>query len=575
MLKNFSFILFLCVGFSFSQTKALDELKETSDYFVRNNSPNEGFLYIDKKLSETTDIKEQQVLKTVKLFPLSQVELFDTMMTISNDLLEDPNLNIDLKIIVHLRRALVYEIFEDFNRSKTELDLANILIQEHPEQKDEKYGELLYRYASLYRVYDNFTLANEYIDKSIAFSTKNKYNDVAAVAYMVKGFLISNNDISEKKNYFNLALYNYKTHSDSIGISSMYYNLADLYYTENNLNKAFIYTDSVMHYSKNFEYSFAFAQTHHLKSELYKKQNKLDSSLFFLEEYYHLKEALSYDRQLLKVKDIENNFLLEKEQIKRDNVFYENEKIKSFNAQLKSFIYSLIAALALFITALILIARKNKIIRETRHNITFINKELQKNVAEKEFLLKELNHRVKNNLSLIISLVNFQAIETKDAYSKLQFETLRQRIEAIAIVHEDMMGKSNSKLDDKHNINEYINKIGDSLIKLDTRTVVFHPQILNIEVSIDIAVPLGILINELISNSIKHAVVTDKLEIFIEISEENEYLNINYSDNGSSFYLKESGHGLGLFIIESMVKQLKGNLKRNGFYYIIKVLKNK
>ncbi|MBU2921605.1 sensor histidine kinase [Winogradskyella psychrotolerans] len=556
-----------------AQNLSFSSFYNETDNYVRYHSPKESLDYIDSLLIENSNYSSKQTLNTVKLFPLIQANMYDVALQTSKSLLHDSRLSKKYKIITHLRRALIYEILEIFDKSEIELKHAEIILSEPKFIKSELKAELLYRYGSLYRVQEKYGLANNYVDQSITLSKENNYINSLAVAYMLKGFLTPKNEFDAINNYYNDALKNYKMHNDSLGVSGMLYNLGKLYFKKEAYNKALDLSDSVIKYANKFPYHFAYANAYKLKSDIYKKKNLPDSALRNFEIFYKLDTKLLEDKQELKIRELEYNYLLEQEHINKKQLEKDNKEISRFNYKLKMLIYSLITLLILITIAFRFIWKKNKTIRENKLQIFNTNKKLSEMIKEKEVLLKELNHRVKNNLSLILSLINFQSIDIKDTKLKSRFETLKQRIEAIAIVHKQMMFKSDSNLDNKHNIKEYINQIAHSLIKLDPRTIIFQPQILNIEVSLDVAIPLGILINELISNSIKHAVIDEELEINIHISEEEEFLKIIYSDNGKSFKIEKQSSGLGLFIIESMVKQLKGSLKVSEFQYNIKILK--
>ncbi|WP_445908783.1 sensor histidine kinase [Yeosuana sp.] len=222
---------------------------------------------------------------------------------------------------------------------------------------------------------------------------------------------------------------------------------------------------------------------------------------------------------------------------------------------LKYFLFSLLVVIVLMVFLYRKLATKNKIIKAK--------------TEEKEVLLKELHHRVKNNLMLILSLIDFQKDDFLDDFHKTKLTDLQHRIEAIAFVHQQMMGQSNDDIDDSYDIKDYIKKIAESLFKLYPESVHFKSKIAKIAVQLDIAVPLGILINELISNSLKHDKTDKELQITLEIFEEDNCLKINYKDAGLAQVFNAKKESLGLFIIKNMIKQLHGQFEENNFSYHI------
>ncbi|SDS41337.1 Two-component sensor histidine kinase, contains HisKA and HATPase domains [Polaribacter sp. KT25b] len=176
-------------------------------------------------------------------------------------------------------------------------------------------------------------------------------------------------------------------------------------------------------------------------------------------------------------------------------------------------------------------------------------------------MLKELNHRVKNNLSLIISLIKFQSQEIKEQFYKEKFKHLENRINTIAIAHEQFIYSDTKTAGEFYNLEEYLQKIA-GLVNVSSRNVKYVQNIVAIQLNIDTALPIGILINELISNSIEHAVSKNPLIINVQIKKKRNLIYITYVDSGTIFSKDSKKDTLGLFIIESMVAQLNGKIER-------------
>lgn len=196
-----------------------------------------------------------------------------------------------------------------------------------------------------------------------------------------------------------------------------------------------------------------------------------------------------------------------------------------------------------------------------------IEQEIIKSLEEKSILLQEIHHRVKNNLQLISSLLNLQSYHLKDQESIDMFNETKNRIKAIALVHEKLYQSS----DVEHvNLKEYLQSIMDLLkdsiggqneILLDINSSVDN------RIAIDTALPCGLILNELISNSIKYAFpesnTSGNNEILITITEVNQNYTIVVSDNGvglpDGFSLTGSD-SLGFDIILALVDQINGSI---------------
>lgn len=199
--------------------------------------------------------------------------------------------------------------------------------------------------------------------------------------------------------------------------------------------------------------------------------------------------------------------------------------------------------------------------------------ELNKTIKEKELLLKELNHRVKNNLQIIVSLLNIQARICKNPEIDIFIEKAETKIKSMLLVHEML-----SVCDDvsKLNFNDYSQDLIYNIFKtLDCFHINFKIQIEPVEFEIETAIPLGLIINETVYNSIKHGFVNKKSgEIYISliIKNENSY-ELTISDNGIGFDVNSKKFGsTGLDIVKLLVEQMSGEFQiksKNGVEIVI------
>lgn len=187
---------------------------------------------------------------------------------------------------------------------------------------------------------------------------------------------------------------------------------------------------------------------------------------------------------------------------------------------------------------------------------------IRRSLEEKEVLLMEIHHRVKNNLAIIIGLIELQKEDVTDRQMLCRFKQTQDRIFSIAEVHELLYRTENFT---DVNLHEYIKNIVERLrtsFDSDNRHIQIHTDIENIRVNINQAIPLGLLLNELITNSFKHA-FSDEAENFIRISlkQKETDIELNYSDSGIHFdaeKFKES-ESMGMTIIHTLMDQLGAN----------------
>ena len=204
--------------------------------------------------------------------------------------------------------------------------------------------------------------------------------------------------------------------------------------------------------------------------------------------------------------------------------------------------------------------------------VTYKTNELKKIAEEKTVLLRELHHRVKNNLQLILSIINLQQHELKDEILRSEFSKLQNRIKSIAKTHEILYDNDDiSNVDMGEYIGELCEEMQSSIISDDIEII------LNVTACLPLreAVYVGLVINELISNSIKHAFDGNGGEIYVYLARvKGEYI-LRVGDSGKGYKKSFAKDGtLGLKLVDTLVlNQLDGSIsmQSNGkFEYIIK-----
>ena len=202
--------------------------------------------------------------------------------------------------------------------------------------------------------------------------------------------------------------------------------------------------------------------------------------------------------------------------------------------------------------------KSDKILNEKNDELTLQNEMIKASNEEKTVMLKEIHHRVKNNLQVVTSLLRLQMEELKSDEAITKFKESINRIVAMAMIHEKMY---QSEQINKINIEEYFFSLADDL----KRTYGIGSELkvnMNCELEnlgMKTMVPLALLLNELISNSCKHAFKNEENpQITIRlIPLENNLFELTYSDNGEWKKVKNE-NSLGLELIDSFCEQLDG-----------------
>jgi PAS domain S-box-containing protein len=203
---------------------------------------------------------------------------------------------------------------------------------------------------------------------------------------------------------------------------------------------------------------------------------------------------------------------------------------------------------------------KEEIIRRKQ-----IESELKENIETKELLVREVHHRVKNNLAMIASMINLQSSytgkdQTHDIYSDLQ-----SRIQAIGLVHEKLYQNQKITAIDS---NIYIKDLSENIMQSFTGTsddINILYDLEEIELSIDVLIPLGLILTEIITNAIKYAFPERKNNsISISLKKDQCAAQLFISDNGIGLpkdICPENSATLGLILIDTLVSQLEGEMR--------------
>jgi len=189
---------------------------------------------------------------------------------------------------------------------------------------------------------------------------------------------------------------------------------------------------------------------------------------------------------------------------------------------------------------------------------------LKTSLKEKELLLREIHHRVKNSLQLISSLLTLQASEIDDEKILARYKESENRIHTIALIHESLYQSTNIS---NINFRDYVEVLVEDIMNsfgVSTNKVKTILKLGDYNLGIETAIPLGLIINELVSNSLKHAFKGyDKGEIKIILEKNDETYTLTIKDNGiglpEGFKFGETS-SLGILLINSLVNQLEGEL---------------
>lgn len=454
------------------------------------------------------------------------------------------------------------------------LELYRILIN-RPEAL--KYGQKAQRIYHTYQLNDSLVLAriyhriaavdNEYgpasrADSSIVYSRKalsisRALNNASlmAISYNELGYSFHHKKIIDSAEMYYQKAENIwiKIHS-SYAINAMH-NKAALYAEFNfKTNQIIPLYLSIVKLVKDNKYDYNLNNVYFSLSDLYEKKRDFKKALFYMERYHE--EDVLYVKKIWKseINEIDEKYHNEKlqQEIKNDEAQLKLSTLtikqqQSENRQAFMALFATILFLALLFALVYLIWKQNKLLK-------------QKN-KEKDVLIQEIHHRVKNNLQFVSSLISLQIHASQSQHDIHLLNDMFKRIKAMSLVH-GMLYKNNveTNVDMKIYLTELITLI-DELINTKKIPIEFSLNIDSIMLDSQKSIALGIMVSELVSNSIKYAFSPHaEAVIGINLHQKEKHCFFTYYDNGGGMHDAHiDSKGLGMRLIKIFSKQLKGD----------------
>lgn len=415
--------------------------------------------------------------------------------------------------------------------------------------KEYKYYFLNRRIALLAEYYNNVPDSLNKIIKigNEILLNQNEIKDKSLIVYTLNeiGFLNFHRNPKRALNHFLKAFQIAEKYDSKLAYVDVSINLGRYYQQkESNFSKA------IYHYQKGI------------------KQAKIINNLWQIQQCYNeLKNttslskdfeiAMQYGDSLNGINNQLNEYSNNKKYESLENKFILESKEKELLSTKKNF-YLLSTVLVLFFIGLAVLIFYSKKIRSK-------NSQLSKLYEENSFLLRETNHRVNNNLQLIALLISDTLRKKHSEENKTDFKKLLSKVETIASLHRHLyLTKNNDKIDLKNYLFEVKNNFNDLAIE---KNININFTVDFIEINPDNAMYFGLLVTELIINSVKHAfdeTQEKNIHLFIELDEECKEIELEYFDNGKL----SSGKKINPILVNQLCQQLLVNPiinSENGF----------
>ena len=502
-------------------------------------------------------------------------------------------------------KGMAYHVIEEYDRSiNYYLEAIRLLESEKPGMTLSRvYNNL----ASSYRNRNDFNNTEKYYLKALELAEAvgdepnwiATYNNNLSVLYM-------ENKMYEKADQrIKNALTYYKGINDSITMAIIYLNYGNSKIYSEDFPKAISHYSQAMNlatikqvplihavahtgigiaYTKQKEYTNAIPQL--LDGLKIAKQinhiEQMMESYTALAEYYsttnNYKEAYSLALESQKIKDSINASdrdsnmaeALTKYEAEKKDAQLEVLNLQSEKSKQQQRLLSILALSGILIAGLVGFflyknKKKNTLLASQKELLENQKSLLEKTVGEKNILLKETHHRVKNSFQMVSSLLYLQSENVKDVEAKMAIKEAQNRVRSMVLIHHKLYNKDQLiGINAKEYIEDLTKDIFESHQDL-SQNIAVQLDVENIVLSVDTITPIGLILNELIINVLKHAFNKNAADVLMKISfgRKEEVLILEVSDNGDGFEEGQGDDSFGLKLIRSLARKLEATLLIN------------
>ncbi|MNK09839.1 putative sensor histidine kinase pdtaS [compost metagenome] len=416
-----------------------------------------------------------------------------------------------------------------------EIDLADALVnqgitftyQNKPKQAEANFRQAIKLYTK-----------NSYPEGlGTAYNSLGKiYHDEKKLEKAISYFKKSAANFLEYKNYFNLAsAYN--------GLANCYFDLKEYRLAEENALKS-------LELSKETGAKEREVFAHEMLSRTYFALGDYKKAYECLNEYTMLSDTIFTQEKSDALAEMQARFEVKEVKLK------QQAQAEKHQTQVLILIVVIFIVLLISILLFFLFRNKRRVNKLLKQKVEMT----QANLEQKELMMGEIHHRIKNNLQMIHAILDLQAREIKDPESARLIEDSLNRINAISKIHRELYQSENLRA---VRIRSYLDELVRDIIHhfVTDRKIEFHLDCDDLNLDIETALPLGLIVAELVTNSCKYAFGSqNNPQLFVNLKEDRGHLLLSVSDNGSGKNGTGSGTNFGTKLVQSLSRKLKANL---------------
>ncbi len=460
--------------------------------------------------------------------------------------------------------GMVYFYQDDFAKA---LEYGHRSLEVREEMGDQPaIARTLSNIGEVYEAKGDYEQALDYFKRSLAI--KDSVGDQLGMAFslaQIGKVTIGQGEYAAAEEYFERSLDLYESLNAREGQAIALQGMATIYEEKGNRGQARVLGVKALSLAREAGNVAVIQSSSQLLYRIYKSQNQTGQALEMHELYIQMRDSLnSEENQRATFRyEYQRKALADSLANEQDKVLAQLEYENQLGRQRQQLGFVGGAGLLLAILAVVLYhsnqrrQRTNKLLSEQKT-------EIEAKSNQNELLLKEIHHRVKNNLQTISSLLYLQSAHIKDAEVKRAVSAGQHRVESMALIHQKLYQRENLAAIE---MKDYLSNLGRSLLN----TFGYKPERIQLnidmdelELDVDTAVPLGLIVNELITNSLKYAFPegrTGTIRISMHRLADSR-LQLTVADDGVGNLNQESGTSFGSQLIQLLTVQIGGKIEQ-------------
>ncbi|WP_173021575.1 sensor histidine kinase [Lewinella sp. W8] len=465
---------------------------------------------------------------------------------------------------------LLSQLYQDLHQpeeSRQWVARASNLIQQW--QLDDRSAAAAIRFGTWHSQFGYNDSVRYFADQALRFLDKHDPSIALACAYTLSGSALEESDYRSSVREHARAIPILRQLKDYVTLSDRLHGITLIHYRAGNIQKSLDYNDSTIvacyeAIKADRPETNTLSGAYLIRGRAYRRLNQLDSALYYMRRGYSEEIRYLTNQEREKILEAAEQFKNEEQmaRIREQDRMLRFQKFRLTGVLIFTGLIILLSVVMIYFYSRL--NRSHDVNLKQARQLSEANQRLKDSLERQTMLQSEIHHRVKNNLQVIISLLELQKLEMSDRVAAANLEAMSGRIFSMAALHDLLYLKDGEEVIDIH---LYTLKLCDYLSSMTKGTAPeFQLDIPSILFNLETLMPIGIILNELLTNSLKYANRPGHLlRISIQLQEEGEAMyRLRYQDNGPGFPEGTIPHregGLGKYLLEKMTQQLRGTLE--------------